>query len=104
MSVRSSSGPRIRCCFLVRHGPKQERIELAKLWREIALSRSNSRRNRSIAQILAACIGYALLLVAFWLVALHFAMEDRIHGHMASSFTAFALLLAPYWFFVKHLL
>ena len=49
--------------------------------------------------ILAACVGYALLLVAFWLVALHFAMEDRIHGHMASSFTAFALLLAPYWFF-----
>ena len=49
--------------------------------------------------ILAACVGYALLLVAFWLVALHFAMEDRIHGHMASTFTAFALLLAPYWFF-----
>ncbi|MGA9799603.1 MAG: CPBP family intramembrane glutamic endopeptidase [Terriglobales bacterium] len=49
--------------------------------------------------ILAACVGYALLLVAFWLLAVHFAVEERIHGHMASSFTAFALLLAPYWFF-----
>jgi membrane protease YdiL (CAAX protease family) len=49
--------------------------------------------------ILAPCAGYALLLVAFWLVARHFAMEGRIHGYMASSFTAFSLLLAPYWFF-----
>jgi membrane protease YdiL (CAAX protease family) len=49
--------------------------------------------------IVTACVGYALLLVAFWLVAVHFAVEERIHGHMASSFTAFALLLAPYWFF-----
>jgi membrane protease YdiL (CAAX protease family) len=49
--------------------------------------------------ILAASAGYALLLVAFWFVARHFAMEARIHGHMASSFTAFALLLAPSWFF-----
>lgn len=49
--------------------------------------------------ILAVCAGYALLLVAFWFVARHFAMDGRIHGHMASSFTAFALLLAPYWFF-----
>jgi membrane protease YdiL (CAAX protease family) len=49
--------------------------------------------------LLATCAGYALLLVAFWFVARHFAMETRIHGHMASSFTAFALLLAPYWFF-----
>ena len=49
--------------------------------------------------MLAAFGGYALLLVAFWIVARHFDMEARIHGHMASSFTAFALLLAPYWFF-----
>ena len=49
--------------------------------------------------IFAACATYALLLVAFWFVARHFAIEARIHGHMASSFTAFALLLAPYWFF-----
>jgi len=47
----------------------------------------------------AACAGYALLLVVFWFVARHFALGLRIHGHMASSFTAFALLLAPYWFF-----
>jgi uncharacterized protein len=46
-----------------------------------------------------AAAGYALLLVAFWLLARHFDIENRIQGHMASSFTAFALLLAPYWFF-----
>jgi membrane protease YdiL (CAAX protease family) len=46
-----------------------------------------------------ACAAYALLLVVFWLVARHFDLEVRIQGHMASSFTAFALLLAPYWFF-----
>ena len=49
--------------------------------------------------ILVACATYALLLIAFWFVARHFAIETRIEGHMASSFTAFALLLAPYWFF-----
>ena len=49
--------------------------------------------------VLAACAGYALLRVAFWMMARHFAIEDRIHGHIASGFTAFALLLAPYWFF-----
>jgi len=49
--------------------------------------------------IFVACATYALLLVAFWFVARHFAIEARIHGHMASRFTAFALLLAPYWFF-----
>ena len=49
--------------------------------------------------ILLACAAYALLLVVFWLVARHFDLEVRIQGHMASSFTAFALLLAPYWFF-----
>jgi len=49
--------------------------------------------------MLAACAAFALLLCAFWFVARHFAIEVRIHGHMASSFTAFALLLAPYWFF-----
>jgi membrane protease YdiL (CAAX protease family) len=52
--------------------------------------------NRSI---LLACAAYAFLLAAFWLVARHFDLEVRIRGHMASSFTAFALLLAPYWFF-----
>jgi CAAX protease family protein len=42
---------------------------------------------------------YALLLIAFWFAAIHFDMPRRIHGHMLSSFAAFALLLAPYWFF-----
>jgi uncharacterized protein len=39
------------------------------------------------------------LLIVFWLVAAHFAVEARIGGHMASGFISFALLLAPYWFF-----
>jgi uncharacterized protein len=42
---------------------------------------------------------YIALLVAFWFAAIHFDMPRRIHGHMPSSFAAFALLLAPYWFF-----
>ena len=49
--------------------------------------------------IILAGATYAGLLVVFWFVARHFAIEARIHGHMASSFSAFALLLAPYWFF-----
>jgi membrane protease YdiL (CAAX protease family) len=42
---------------------------------------------------------YALVLVAFWLVAQHFSVAARIGGHMPSAFLSFALLLAPYWFF-----
>jgi uncharacterized protein len=50
-------------------------------------------------KIFMACSGYGLLLVVFWVAAIHFDIETRIGGHMASSFTAFALLMAPYWFF-----
>jgi CAAX protease family protein len=46
-----------------------------------------------------ACSGYVFLLIAFWVAGLHFEIAARIGGHMASSFTAFALLMAPYWFF-----
>jgi membrane protease YdiL (CAAX protease family) len=46
-----------------------------------------------------ACGGYVLLLVVFWFAAIHFAIDKRIGGHMASSFTALALLMTPYWFF-----
>ncbi len=49
--------------------------------------------------LLVAAILYALLLVAFWYAALYFNMPARIGGHMPSSFAAFALILAPYWFF-----
>src|SRR5207302_1878461 len=49
--------------------------------------------------LLVAATLYAVLLIAFWFAALHFDMPRRIHGHMSSSFAAFALLLAPYWFF-----
>ena len=41
---------------------------------------------------------YILLLAAFWTLVRHFALSQRI-GHMASTFAAFSLILAPYWFF-----
>ncbi|MBV9074833.1 MAG: CPBP family intramembrane metalloprotease [Acidobacteria bacterium] len=46
-----------------------------------------------------AAVLYALLLIAFWFAAQYFNMPARIHGHMPSSFAAFAMILAPYWFF-----
>jgi membrane protease YdiL (CAAX protease family) len=42
---------------------------------------------------------FALLLVAFWFAAQIFHVAQRIGGHLPSAFVAFALLLAPYWFF-----
>jgi len=45
-----------------------------------------------------AALLYALLLWAFWLLVRHFALETRL-GHMASTFAAFALVFAPFWFF-----
>ena len=59
---------------------------------------ASSAEQRRPALLLASVL-YMLLLVAFWFAALHFNMPERIHGHMPSSFTAFALILAPYWFF-----
>jgi membrane protease YdiL (CAAX protease family) len=46
-----------------------------------------------------AALLYSLVLLAFWFVARHFSVEERIGGHMLSGFISFALLLAPYWFF-----
>ncbi|HVO63148.1 MAG TPA: CPBP family intramembrane glutamic endopeptidase [Terriglobales bacterium] len=43
-------------------------------------------------------VSYLLLLVAFWVLVRHFALSQRL-GHMPSTFTAFSLILAPYWFF-----
>jgi hypothetical protein len=61
---------------------------------------SNLAEAKSIKSWLLIAAGlYAALLIAFWFAALHFDMPRRIHGHMPSSFVAFALLLAPYWFF-----
>lgn len=54
---------------------------------------------RLAAVLFAAGVAYAAVLVLFWLIAQRFAMEVRIGGHLPSAFTAFALLLAPYWFF-----
>src|SRR5690349_24905334 len=50
-------------------------------------------------ELRAPAVLYGLLLVAFWYAAQYFNMPARIGGHMPSSFTAFALILAPYWFF-----
>jgi uncharacterized protein len=66
---------------------------------EIPLPRSDFSRSRPNRVIPAACASYALLLVSFWFVARHFAIEGHNHGDMASGYAAFALLLAPYWFF-----
>jgi membrane protease YdiL (CAAX protease family) len=48
---------------------------------------------------LSSGAAFALLLVSFWLAAIHFAVRERIHGHLPTAFAGFALLLAPYWFF-----
>lgn len=48
--------------------------------------------------LLAAVALYALILVAFWFVAQHFSLSARI-PHYPSTFAAFALIFAPYWFF-----
>jgi CAAX protease family protein len=45
-----------------------------------------------------ASLLYAIALVAFWLLAQHFSLSARI-GHFTSTFTAFALMFAPFWFF-----
>ncbi|HXZ80388.1 MAG TPA: type II CAAX endopeptidase family protein [Terriglobales bacterium] len=47
----------------------------------------------------AAVLLYGLALVAFWFAAQHFNMEERIGGHLPSTFASFALLFTPYWFF-----
>ena len=54
---------------------------------------------RSSTTWVVAAVLYAALLAAFWFAAGYFDMRSRIHGHMPSSFVAFALIVAPYWFF-----
>ena len=61
---------------------------------------THSTKQTSVGKPLLAAAGlYAFLLVAFWYAAQYFNMPARIGGHMQSSFVAFALILAPYWFF-----
>jgi len=43
-------------------------------------------------------VSYLLLLAIFWVLVGHFALSQRL-GHMPSTFAAFSLILAPYWFF-----
>jgi uncharacterized protein len=55
--------------------------------------------SRGDRNLLLASILFAGLLLAFWFVARHFGVEQKMGGHMPSTFVSFALLLAPYWFF-----
>jgi membrane protease YdiL (CAAX protease family) len=48
--------------------------------------------------LLVATVIYTLILIAFWLVALHLSLRARI-GHLPSTFAAFAFVFAPFWFF-----
>ncbi len=57
--------------------------------------KSGSSRNRLIAALLSFCA----ILFCFWFAGRHFQIEQRIGGHLPSTFAAFALLLAPYWCF-----
>ncbi len=41
---------------------------------------------------------YVLLLSVFWALMRHFGFSARL-GHLPSTFAAFSLILAPYWFF-----
>src|SRR5581483_11759315 len=63
------------------------------------MMRTSSEQRSFSKPLLIAALLYAFLLVAFWYAALYFNMPARIGGHMASSFVAFAMILAPYWFF-----
>jgi len=49
-------------------------------------------------RLITATIVYVIVLAAFWIVAEHFSLAARL-GHMPSTFTAFGLALAPYWYF-----
>jgi uncharacterized protein len=55
--------------------------------------------NRSDRNLPLASILFAGLLLAFWFVARHFGVVEKLGGHMPSAFASFALMLAPYWFF-----
>src|SRR5215469_1952879 len=52
-------------------------------------------RNR---HLIAATAVYIIVLAAFWIIAEHSSLPARL-GHMPSTFTAFGLALAPYWYF-----
>ena len=55
-------------------------------------------RTSGRAPILTASALYGVSLIAFWFVARHFSLSNRI-GHFSSTFAAFALIFAPFWFF-----
>lgn len=50
------------------------------------------------SKLMSSVAGYVFLLAAFWFVAQSFRFEPWLAGHMPSTYAAFALALAPYWF------
>jgi len=50
---------------------------------------SGLSRNRLVAALLSFCA----ILFCFWFAGRHFSIEQRIGGHLPSTFAAFALLL-----------
>src|ERR1041384_588467 len=61
---------------------------------DFALSHAASGAKR----LASASAVYFLLLLVFWGVAQHISLGSRL-GHMPTTFTAFALIIAPLWFF-----
>jgi len=53
---------------------------------------------RSRYSLAIAAALYVVTLIAFWFLAQHFHLSERI-GHLPSTFAAFALIFTPYWFF-----
>lgn len=57
-----------------------------------------SQASTGSARLLIAAGLYVAILAAFWALAEHLSLPEQV-GHMPTTFAAFALLLAPFWFF-----
>src|SRR5262245_51143349 len=64
---------------------------------EQALS-TTSAREATPRRLAFAGLAYLVLLAIFWLIARYFRLQ-ALEQHPFSTFTSFALLFAPYWFF-----
>ena len=49
--------------------------------------------------IWTAALGFAALMIAFWIVGTYFGILEKLGGHVPSAMFSFALLLGPYWGF-----
>ncbi|HYG98473.1 MAG TPA: type II CAAX endopeptidase family protein [Terriglobales bacterium] len=57
------------------------------------------RPTTTATAVVAAALGYAMLIAAFWFTARRFGMPDRLGSDFVWVFLSFALLLLPYWAF-----